>query len=96
MWENIKHGFYLNFIKENRYQWLLDGLKTTLEITVFAVIIGVIIGFIVAIIRSAHDKNGKFRFLNGIDPNIKMRVDTFCKSHCSRMSDNLPDGHFLS
>ena len=45
MWENIKHGFYLNFIKENRYQWLLDGLKTTLEITVFAVIIGVIIGF---------------------------------------------------
>ena len=62
MWENIKHGFYLNFIKENRYQWLLDGLKTTLEITVFAVIIG----FIVAIIRSAHDKNGKFRFLNGI------------------------------
>ena len=20
MWENIKHGFYLNFIKENRYQ----------------------------------------------------------------------------
>ena len=32
MWENIKHGFYLNFIKENRYQWLLDGLKTTLEI----------------------------------------------------------------
>lgn len=66
MWENIKHGFYLNFIKENRYQWLLDGLKTTLEITVFAVIIGVIIGFIVAIIRSAHDKNGKFRFLNGL------------------------------
>lgn len=66
MWENIKHGFYLNFIKENRYQWLLDGLKTTLEITVFAVIIGVIIGFIVAIIRSAYDKNGKFRFLNGI------------------------------
>ena len=66
MWENIKHGFYLNFIKENRYQWLLDGLKTTLEITVFAVIIGVIIGFIVAIIRSAHDKSGSFKILNAI------------------------------
>ena len=37
-------------------------------------------------------------FVYGIDqdPNIKMRVDTFCKSHCSGMSDNLPDGHFLS
>lgn len=37
-------------------------------------------------------------FVYGIDqdPNIKMLVDTFCKSHCSGMSDNLPDGHFLS
>jgi His/Glu/Gln/Arg/opine family amino acid ABC transporter permease subunit len=28
------------------------------------VILGIIIGFVVAIIRSAHDKTGKFRFLN--------------------------------
>ena len=46
--------------------WLLDGLKTTLIITVFAVIVGLIIGFLVAIIRSAHDKSGSFKILNAI------------------------------
>lgn len=66
MWENIKHNFYINFIKEDRYLWLVDGLKTTLMITVFAVVIGIIIGFVVAIIRSAHDKSGKFKILNAI------------------------------
>lgn len=66
MWENIKHNFYINFIKEDRYLWLLDGLKTTLIITVLAVLIGIVIGFIVAIIRSAHDKSGKFKVLNAV------------------------------
>lgn len=61
---NIKEDLYLNFIKDDRYMWLVDGLKTTLLITVLAVVIGIIIGFVVAIIRSAHDKSGKFRILN--------------------------------
>ena len=61
---NVKEDFYLNFIKDDRYLWLLDGLKTTLIITVFAVIVGLIIGFLVAIIRSAHDKSGSFKILN--------------------------------
>ena len=63
---NVKEDFYLNFIKDDRYLWLLDGLKTTLIITVFAVIVGLIIGFLVAIIRSAHDKSGSFKILNAI------------------------------
>lgn len=66
MFENVRNNFYLNFIKEDRYMWLVDGLKTTLLITVFAVIIGIIIGFLVAIIRSAHDKSGKFKLLNAV------------------------------
>ena len=36
---NVKEDFYLNFIKDDRYLWLVDGLKTTLIITVFAVIV---------------------------------------------------------
>ena len=63
---NVKEDFYLNFIKDDRYLWLVDGLKTTLIITVFAVIVGLIIGFLVAIIRSAHDKSGSFKILNAI------------------------------
>ena len=63
---SVKEDFYLNFIKDDRYLWLLDGLKTTLIITVFAVIVGLIIGLLVAIIRSAHDKSGSFKILNAI------------------------------
>ena len=63
---DIKQDLYLNFIKDDRYMWLLDGLKTTLIITAFAVVIGIIIGFVVAIIRSAHDKTGSFKLLNGL------------------------------
>ena len=48
---NVKEDFYLNFIKDDRYLWLLDGLKTTLIITVFAVIVGLIIGFLGAVCR---------------------------------------------
>ena len=32
---DIKQDFYLNFIKDDRYMWLVDGLKTTLIITFF-------------------------------------------------------------
>ncbi len=57
----IQHNFadklYLCFVEDNRWTWLLDGLKNTLIITVFALIIGVIIGIIVATIRSTFDKN---------------------------------------
>ena len=63
---DIKQDIYLNFIKDDRYMWLLDGLKTTLIITAFAVVIGIIIGFFVAIVRSAHDKTGSFKILNAI------------------------------
>ena len=63
---DITQDLYLNFIKEDRYLWLLDGLKTTLLITFFAAILGIILGFIVAIIRSTHDKSGHFKILNAI------------------------------
>lgn len=63
---DIKQDLYLNFIKDDRYMWLVDGLKTTLIITAFAVVIGIIIGFFVAIVRSAHDKTGSFKILNAI------------------------------
>ncbi len=56
--------FYDTFIVEDRWKYLTDGLMTTLQITFFAVIFGMILGFLIAIIRAAHDKTGKFGFLN--------------------------------
>ncbi len=45
---------------------MLDGLKNTMIITVFALLIGICIGFFVAIIRSSHDKSGNFKIANAI------------------------------
>lgn len=56
--------FIQNFIDDNRYMYLLNGLKTTLIITIFSVLIGILLGFLIAIIRSTHDKTGQLKFLN--------------------------------
>ena len=62
--QDFAHKFYSTFIEEDRWLYLVDGLKTTLLITFFAVIFGMVLGFLIAIIRATHDKTGKFRFLN--------------------------------
>ena len=56
--------FYQNFIQENRYEYILNGLGVTLIITFFSVLIGILLGFIVAMIRSTYDKTGKGLILN--------------------------------
>lgn len=53
--ESLKEDFILNFIEDNRWRYLADGLVKTLQITFFAVILGIFIGLLIAIIRSAHD-----------------------------------------
>lgn len=57
-------AIYLNFIKDDRWKYITDGLKVTLEVTLFAVLIGIAIGFLIAVIRSTYDKTGKLKLLN--------------------------------
>ncbi|MCR5083072.1 MAG: amino acid ABC transporter permease [Parasporobacterium sp.] len=58
--------FYLNFIKDDRWMYLLQGLKTTIIVALFAVLLGVALGFTVGMIRSTHDKTGKLKVANFI------------------------------
>lgn len=64
LFNSLKNSFYENFIVDDRWKYLTDGLKNTLLITILAILIGIILGFIVAIIRATHDKTGKMKFLN--------------------------------
>ena len=64
MWKNFTDAFYLNFISDDRWHYIADGLKTTLIITFFACMMGIVLGFIVGMIRSTHDKTGKLKLLN--------------------------------
>lgn len=62
--DTFKQKFIQNFIQDDRYKYLLNGLRTTLLITLFAVLLGIALGFLVAIIRSTYDKTHKLKFLN--------------------------------
>ena len=57
----MQERIYLNFIKDQRWLYLVDGLKNTLLITAFALLIGVVLGMLLAVIRTTHDKTGKLR-----------------------------------
>ena len=53
---SLKEQFILNFVDDNRWKYLVNGLKNTLIITLFALLIGVVIGIVIAMIRSTYDK----------------------------------------
>ena len=60
--DDFKIKFYNNFIVDNRWRYITDGLWVTIRVTFFAALIGIAIGFIVAIIRSTRDKTGRLKF----------------------------------
>ena len=67
--EWLREQIYNNFIADNRWRYLTNGLKVTLEVTFFAVLIGIVLGLLVAVVRSTYAKTGKMKigsFLCGI------------------------------
>lgn len=63
---NFKASFYQNFIQDDRWKYIVDGLGNTLKITLFAVLIGILLGFFIALVRSTYDKTHRLGFLNAI------------------------------
>ena len=61
---SIREQISFNLLENSRWQFLVTGLRNTLIVSVFAVVIGIVLGFIIAVIRSTHDKSGKFKLLN--------------------------------
>ncbi len=57
-WFNdLKSQFELNFIKGDRWEFLLQGFLNTIIITLVSAVIGVVIGIIVATVRTTFDNN---------------------------------------
>ena len=61
---SLSEKLYDNFIRDNRYMYILSGLGTTLLITLMAICMGSILGFLIAIGRSTCDMTGKAKLLN--------------------------------
>ena len=56
------------FIEGDRWKLYLQGLGTTLEMTIIALIFGVLLGLVVAVVRTAHDQQrpGRHNLLLGL------------------------------
>ena len=57
--EKLKADFILNFVQGNRWRYLLNGLGTTLVITLLACLLGIAIGVVIAMVRSTYDKTAE-------------------------------------
>lgn len=64
---SLSDALYSNLIRESRYMLLLSGLKTTLQISLYALLIGIAIGLIIAVARITRIK--------GLDGLAKLYVD---------------------
>ncbi len=70
---SLASRLYDDFIAQNRYRYLVQGLGNTVIITVFALLIGVIIGVCIALIRVNYQQQKKktplmwiLNFLSGV------------------------------
>ena len=62
----IINEIYQSLIYDDRYLFVIEGLRNTIIIALGEVIIGCILGLIIALIRDSHDKNGNFKIINYI------------------------------
>ncbi len=65
---SLAQRFVTAFLEGGRWKLYLQGLGTTLELTVVALIFGVLLGLVVAVVRSAHDQQrlGQRSFVLGV------------------------------
>ncbi len=55
-WEELVATFVKCFIKDNRYNLLLDGIGVTIKVSLLAVAIGIVIGLIIALCNLSKNK----------------------------------------
>ena len=64
--ESFVDHLHKNFVKEDRWKFIVTGLCNTLIISFFAALLGILIGFVIAQIRTSNEFNGRHKVLNGI------------------------------
>ena len=68
---SLQRQFIQAFIEKGRWKNYLDGLGTSLLLTIGALVLGVLIGVLIAVVRTQYDQNPQgrniaMRFVNGI------------------------------
>ena len=74
---SLKEKFIFNFIEDDRWKYIADGLLATLKVTFFAVLLGILLGVVIAIVRSTYDKNGSS--MRGLSKFVLSVFNFICK-----------------
>lgn len=76
--ERLKELFILDFVRDQRYMYIVKGLRTTLLVTFLALILGLLLGILVAVIRTAHDQVDKKK-MGGFPRFLLAFMNTICR-----------------
>ena len=78
--KELYNDFAFNFIDDDRWEWIVDGLLNTILITFFATILGIVIGVLIATVRSTYDKNeSTFKKRKNFGSFIMKVLNAICK-----------------
>ena len=64
--EKILNDLYNSLIYQDRYEFILEGLKNTIVMALIATLIGTLLGIIISLIKDNYEKNGKLKVANWI------------------------------
>ena len=76
--DELKQKLFFVFIEDQRYMYIVKGLRTTILVTLLALVLGLIIGILVAVVRTAHDQMGN-KGLTGLPGLIMKLLNAICE-----------------
>ncbi len=65
-WNDVKADFHKNFIEDNRWLYLVEGVGNTLALTGLSLLLGIVLGLFTAIVRVVHEKTDKLYYIDKI------------------------------
>jgi len=64
--QDLQRRISQNFIDNNRWKFMTNGLANTLRITFFALLLGLVLGFVIALVRVTYDTTGRMKSANAL------------------------------
>ena len=63
-WNAVKADFHKNFIEDDHWKYIVEGIGNTLALTGLSLLLGIFLGLFTAVVRVVFDKTGKLYYLD--------------------------------
>lgn len=65
-WNGIKADFHKNFIEDDHWKYIVEGVGNTLALTGLSLLLGILLGLFTAVVRVVFEKTNKLYYLDRI------------------------------